>query len=54
MEDQLKFFFILGAGEMAFLSVADPDPDSKDPHHFAGSGSMIFSMDPDPDQKNLL
>ena len=29
-------------------SVADPDP--KDLHHFAGSGSIIFSMDPDPDQ----
>ena len=27
-------------------SVADPDP--KDPHHFAGSGSLIFSTDPDP------
>ena len=26
--------------------VADLDP--KDPHHFAGSGSIIFSMDPDP------
>ena len=26
-------------------SVADPDP--KDPHHFAGSGSIKFSMDPD-------
>ena len=34
-------------------SVADPDPDPKYPHHFAGSGSIIFSMypDPDPDQK---
>ena len=29
-------------------SVADLDPDPKDPHHFAGTGSMIFSMDPDP------
>ena len=27
----------------SIYSVADPDP-----HHFAGSGSMIFSMDPDP------
>ena len=28
-------------------SVADPDP--KNPHHFAGSGSILFFMDPDPD-----
>ena len=28
-------------------SVGDPDP--KDPHHFAGSGSITFSTDPDPD-----
>ena len=27
-------------------SVADPDP--KDPHHFVGSRSGIFSTDPDP------
>ena len=29
-------------------SVVDLDP-YPDPHHFAGSGSLIFSMDPDPD-----
>ena len=33
----------------AKTSVADPEPDPKDPHHFAGSGSIIFFMDPDPD-----
>ena len=27
-----------------WYSVVDPDP--KDPHHFAGYGSIIFSMDP--------
>ena len=30
-------------------SVADPDLDIKKQQHFAGSGSIIFSMDPDPD-----
>ena len=28
-----------------YCSVGDPDP--KDQHHFAGSGSIIFSTDPD-------
>ena len=32
---------------LVYISVADPDP--KDPHNFAGSGSIIFSIDPDPD-----
>ena len=32
----------------AVLQNADPAPDPNDPHHFAGSGSIIFSMDPDP------
>ena len=32
-------------------SIADLDPDPKDPHHFAGSESrsIIFFMDLDPD-----
>ena len=30
-----------------YCSVADPD--LKDTHHFAGSGSIIFFMNPDPD-----
>ena len=34
------------------ISVGDPDPGAKkDPHHFAGSGSEIFSTDPDPNLK---
>ena len=28
--------------------MADPDPDPKDPNHFAGSGSEIIVSDPDP------
>ena len=31
--------------------MADPDPDPKDPNHFAGSGSEIIVLDPDPDPK---
>ena len=31
-------------------SVGDLDPDPKDPHDFAGSGSVIFSTDPDQDE----
>ena len=34
-------------------SVADPDPDPKDPNHFAGSGSEIIVSDPDPDPKRI-
>ena len=33
----------------ARLCVGDPDPNPKDPHNFARSGSIIFSIYPDPD-----
>ena len=37
---------------VVLTSVADMDP--KETHHFAGSGSILFSMDPDPDPDQNL
>ena len=37
---------------LIFTSLVDPDP--KDPHQFAGSGTKILSTDPDSDLKLQL
>ena len=31
-----------------------PEPDPKDPNHFAGSGSKIIVSDPEPDPKGTF
>ena len=40
----------------AISSVADldPEPDPKDPNHFAGSGIIVSDPDPEPDPKGTF